>query len=492
METKIRSLIRLLGSGWFFGFTLLLFVVESGWLALTAGFPMAYDEAYHLGLIRVFSHHLSPIITSQASDTYKFGAIIQNPSFLYHYLLSLPYRFMTLLTHDMGLQVIGLRLINVAIAVASLVVMKRLLRLMNLSDAKANMLILVFALTPLFMVLSAQINYDNLLILAVVVSTYETMVFLRRLDQGVFDTKRLLILLSLCLFSSLIKFAFLPIFAAIAGIIAWKTGLFGGQGFAKVRTNAKSGFAKINRHTRLLLVFTVTLGGFLFVRFYVVNSFRYHNPVPQCNQVLNVHDCKSYYAWESNYLIQRSYKMHGTHARLNVAQYGGRWLTINTFELFAAVVPLAGIIYAYEPYFLFVFLLGTAAFVCTVRDFGKIAHNRDMNLLLVISLVYILSLWARNYHDYMQTGMPVALHGRYLLPVLMYLYVMLGLGLDYALTGWRAHAREAKTALAVVIIVAFVAYGGARQYVTYVYPEYGRLSRSTGFNLPDNTPAKND
>ena len=492
MKTKIPPLIRLLGSGWFFGFTLLIFVVESGWLALTGAFPMAYDEAYHVGLIRVFSHHLSPIITSQTPDTYQFGAIIQNPSFLYHYLLSFPYRLMDFLTHDMELQIIGLRLMNVAIAAASLIIMRKLLRLMNLSGAKANMLVLVFALTPLFTVLSAQINYDNLLILAVVVSTYEAVAFLRSFDKGVFDTKRLLILLSLCLFSSLIKFAFLPIFAAIAGIIVWRTGLLGDKGLSKVRMNAKSDFAKINRHTRLLLVFTVMLGGFLFVRFYVVNSFRYHNPVPQCNQVLNLHDCKSYYAWENNYLIQRSYKMHGTHARLNVAQYGGRWLTINTFELFAAVVPLTGIIYAYEPYFLFVFLLGAAAFVCTIRDFGKITRNRDMNLLLVISLVYIMSLWARNYHDYIQTGMPVALHGRYLLPVLMYLYVVLGLGLDYALTGWRAHARAAKTALAAAIIVAFVAYGGARQYVTYVYPEYGRLNHSTGFDLPGSTPAKSD
>ena len=266
METKIRSSIRLLGSGWFFGLTLLLFIAESGWLALTGAFPMAYDEAYHLGLIRVFSHHLSPIITAQAPDTYQFGAIIQNPSFLYHYLLSFPYRLMDLLTHDMELQVVGLRLMNVAIAVASLIVMRKLLRLMNLSGAKANMLVLIFALTPLFTVLSAQINYDNLLILAVAASMYQTMLFLRRLDKGAFDIRRLLILLSLCLFSSLIKFAFLPIFAAIAGIIVWRTGFLRGKGSAKMKADAKAGFARINVYARLSLVFAVILGGFLFAR----------------------------------------------------------------------------------------------------------------------------------------------------------------------------------------------------------------------------------
>lgn len=83
------------------------------------------------------------------------------------------------------------------------------------------MLLLAFALTPLVTVLAAQINYDNLLLLAVTTCLYLAVSFLQQLSKGVFDARSLLILLVVCLFSSFIKFAFLPVFAALAGVITW-------------------------------------------------------------------------------------------------------------------------------------------------------------------------------------------------------------------------------------------------------------------------------
>lgn len=114
-----------LGSDHFFGITLLIFVVETGWLACTSRFPMAFDEAYHFGLIRFFSHHPDPLVTSQAADTYKYGALIQNSSLLYHYLMSFPYRLIAAVTQNPEMQVIALRFINIALLVGTLFVMRR-------------------------------------------------------------------------------------------------------------------------------------------------------------------------------------------------------------------------------------------------------------------------------------------------------------------------------------------------------------------------------
>lgn len=489
MKTKIHSFTESLGSRWLFGLTLALFMAEAGWLAATSRFPMAFDEAYHFGLIRFFSHHPDPLITAQPAGTYRFGAIIQNPSFLYHYLLSFPYRLMTLFTRNPEIQVICLRLINVALAVASLVIMRRLLRLIGFSKPLANLLVLAVALTPLFTVLSAQISYDNLLILGTSASVYLCVSVLQDLRGGRADIRKLAILGCLCLFTSLVKFAFLPIFVAITGLVVWAVRSAWHKDPSGLKSGAARSYASINRYIKVLLLAFLLLGGFLFMHFYGVNLVRYHNPVPQCDQVLNVADCRHYYAWNDNYVARSYQAAHHAGHNMNALQYSAYWLVVNSFELFSVLVPLQGGIYSFLPYLVITGLFGVLMFLCMIANLSKIMKNRGLMALFVIAVSYLIILWTRNYHDYLRLGHPSAIAGRYLLPVLACIYALLASGLSYAVKDLRKLAPYTlKLVLAIALSLTFIYYGGARPYQHYIDPSYGHLSASDDFNLGDASP----
>lgn len=482
MVTKTRDLIRLLGSGWMFRATILVFALETLWLAITSRFPMAFDEGYHFGLIQFFSHRLNPIVTSQPPDTYKFGALVQNSSLLYHYLMSFPYRIITLFTHDVVTQIVCLRILNIGLAVVGLLIIRKLLRLLRLSDALANLLVLMFALTPIVTDLSAQINYDNLLIPAVGLCMYQTVVFIRGLDKGRFDTKALLSLIVLCAFSSLIKFAFLPVLTAIAFVVIWR--IARSKDRARLAADAKRNFQAMGPYTKYLLTIAAIVGSLLFVRFYVVDLVEYHNPVPQCNQVLNDRDCRHYYAWDNNYNAKRYNKAHPPPIHFNAVKYTGYWVIVNTLELFSVIFPLQGSVHIFTSYLVVVGMLGTLAFICTVVNFKRIFRDRSMRVLAAVSFIYLFSLWARNYHDYLQLGWPAAIDGRYIIPVLIYAYVFLASGFRYMLEEFSPTvARTTKTGLALVTIVSFLYLGGFHQYLHYIDPVYGNIDKSNDYHL---------
>jgi hypothetical protein len=390
--------------------------------------------------------------------------------------MSFPYRLIEVFTHDAVIQVICLRLINAGLMIAALLILRRLFRLLGVSTALANVLVLAFAFTPLVTVLAAQINYDNLLILAVSASLCLAVSFLQALRKKQLHAGRLLVLLSLCLLASLIKFAFLPVFAAIVIVVAWEIIRYGRP------AQARKSFTALNRGVKLLLAVIVLASGLLFVRFYGVNLVRYHSPSPQCDQVLSVPACSHYYAWNNSYTLQ-TYKQNHHITDRGPLSYTAWWLTVSSLELFGALVPLQGDIYASITLLIIVSLLGTAAFILTAINLRKILRGRsDMWLLLSVVLMYVAVLWLRNYHDYLKVGQATFIHGRYLVPILPALYVLLALGVREAFTNHR-QILLIKSGLATLVVVAFMYFGGFHQYITRVDPVYGHLSSNNQFNL---------
>jgi hypothetical protein len=484
MQLKLDKAAKVISSKWLFVITLLIFSAETSWLALTTRFPMAFDEAYHLGIIQFYSHRLNPIITSQPSTTYKFGALVHGQSFLYHYLMSFPYRLIEVFTKSPELQVIGLRLINIALAVASLLVARKLLRLIKLSDGLANVVILAFALTPLFTALSAQINYDNLLVPVSLLCVYVSLTFVDNLRRGVFDVQRLLILLSLCLFSSEVKFTFVPIFIGITLVAGQQIIIYWRRHKKTFKAELVTGFKHIPRLTQVGLVVATIAGSALFMDIYGYNIVQYHNPVPQCNQILTVQDCKQYYSWDKGYLAKNYDKIHPPKSKMNILQFSAYWLFFNLIELVGEIMPLQGFYYISPVFFLITSLLGIATATCVIVNFKTIVKKDHLVVMLTfISLVYLLFLWGRNYHDYLQLGQPEAIDGRYFVPVLLYLYVLLASGLRYSLTIKRSYTLLVKLVLALVVIFSFTYYGGYSQYASQISPVYGRLSPSNDFTL---------
>ncbi|MGI0134888.1 MAG: hypothetical protein ACREBW_08030, partial [Candidatus Micrarchaeaceae archaeon] len=76
---------------------------------------MAFDENFHFGLIQLHADQWLPFFTHQPANADAYGAIARDPSYLYHFLMSIPYRLIRLITPNTTAQIIALRLINIAL-----------------------------------------------------------------------------------------------------------------------------------------------------------------------------------------------------------------------------------------------------------------------------------------------------------------------------------------------------------------------------------------
>src|SRR3954469_13979749 len=114
---KIKRLYAAVSSDKFFWGVVILLVVQALWIALSGRYPMAYDEDFHLGVIRLYSHHLSPFWNGHPAGGDAFGAVARDPSYLYHYLMSFPYRLISFITSSQMAQVLVLRFINIGLFV---------------------------------------------------------------------------------------------------------------------------------------------------------------------------------------------------------------------------------------------------------------------------------------------------------------------------------------------------------------------------------------
>src|ERR1039458_4153936 len=157
---SITSINRLIGSRRFFLFILLFFIFEAVWIALSAVYPQAFDEDFHFGLIQIYSHHWLPFLSSQPPHANAYGAVARDPSYLYHYLMSFPYRLIAHFVHGVIGQVILLRLINVGLFAGGLILLRRVLLRVGASPQLTNVSLLLFVLIPIAPQMAAEINYD--------------------------------------------------------------------------------------------------------------------------------------------------------------------------------------------------------------------------------------------------------------------------------------------------------------------------------------------
>src|SRR5271154_6655389 len=127
MNEFTSRVYKLLGSPRLIRFILAFFIFESAWIAISAAYPQAFDENFHFGLIQVYSHYWLPFLSSQPPHAASFGAVARDPSYLYQYLMSFPYRIIAHFYHEEIGQIIMLRFINVGLFAAGILLLRRIL-----------------------------------------------------------------------------------------------------------------------------------------------------------------------------------------------------------------------------------------------------------------------------------------------------------------------------------------------------------------------------
>ncbi|MGZ6005783.1 MAG: hypothetical protein ACXWLH_06625, partial [Candidatus Saccharimonadales bacterium] len=294
LQTKILDFLR---SQTFFAIILAIFALESIWIAISAAFPMVFDENMHLGIIQIYAHRLNPLFLHQPAGGDFAGALVHNPSILYHYLMSFPYRLISDLSDSLMVQVIFLRLINVLMFGTGLVLFRRLLLKTKVSPAIINVVILFFILVPVVPLLAGQINYDNLIMPLAAGSLLMATSIIEKIKQKQLPVGQILLLLSLCMLASLVKFEFVPLFMGIVLWLGWQVLQAVRHGKISLKESVVKAWQTSNYKQKLLIGAPLVVAMGLFMQIYAVNLVLYHNPLPKCDQILTREQCSHYAPW---------------------------------------------------------------------------------------------------------------------------------------------------------------------------------------------------
>lgn len=458
-----QLVLRILASNKFFLVIVIFFVFQAVWIALSGLYPMAFDEDFHLGIIRLYAHHISPFWNSQPEAANTFGAVYRDPSYLYHFLMSFPYRLISHFTSDQTVQVLWLRAINIGLFTSGLVLFRKVLLATGATKALVQGCFLVFVLIPVMPLVAAQINYDNLLFPLTAIAFILSL----RLNAGLRDRKSIaidvLLLLGIVgLLASLVKYAFLPIFTAILiyVLIRFKQTYLS---WRVVWANIRQSWSRSDNAKKWLLLVCLLLSFGLFGQRYGVNMVLYHTPIPDCSKVLNVEACSDYGPWirdhslnkvklgaPSSPVIFTGEWFNGMWSRLFFAVDGPK--TQNQTRgplLMPAITSIVGL------------SLGLILTIIYTPKLLQKYNSGSLQLFITVISVYVGVLWIDQYRAFLRTGQPVAINGRYLLPVILPLLLMMGLAYNH----WLKHRSDLKLVLAIVAIIGLLWGGGALTYI---------------------------
>ncbi len=462
------ALTRFLGSRTAFYIVLGLFIFQSLWIALTMRYPGAFDENFHLGIIQIYSHQWLPFIGAQPPLAEVYGAVARDPSYLFHYLMSFPYRVIQLFTDSQTVTIIMLRLINVAIATASIVVFARALTRLPMSAAARNVTIYFYTAIPVVTLLAGQISYDNLFILLIAYVMLISLDFVAKLRNDSFSGSLFARIILVCLVTSLVKYAFLPIFAGLSLYLVYELYRFGKRNSLMFPLFIVSSMRPSRQRLYILYAGLFLVVGLLFVERYAINFALYKTPVPDCAQVLTTQECLQYSPWGRDSRLAATNQ--GVH-RESMLEYSDGWFRQMMYESFFLVygilTPNDTVDYKVRQPIPILRHTGwvvlTASLVLILWQLRRLSSLSQVRLILAVSVVYISALFYQNYSMYHETAAPVAIHGRYVLALVPLLLAVALIAATYTLKG-RSGA-VFKAGMFTVLLLLSTQGGG---FITYI------------------------
>jgi hypothetical protein len=457
----VPRLTAYLASRRFFAVIVGLFIIQAAWIALSGRYPMAFDEDFHLGIIQIYAHHLSPFLSSQPAHADSFGAVARDPS--YQYLMSFPYRLIRLFTHDQTIIVLILRAINIALFAVSLPLYRRLLLKTGAPRGLVNLCMAFFILIPIVPMLAAQINYDNLLMPLTAAILLLAVRISEELKTQRLNVKYLLGLIIVGLLGCLVKYASLPIVLAV-GVYLLVRFYQTYPTMRKFWLSLGFGFTLMTRRVRWLLIIGVIIASGLFFQRYGVNLARYHTPVADCGQVLSVQHCSAYAPWNRDYNLSIHKAANAPRSPLT---YTADWFYGMWLRLFFAVDGPGTNFQTRGPFVIpSMAALGFSGigFLAALGYSKRLLRRYDRRVLWLFGAViasYVGILWLNGYQSFLKVGQATAINGRYLLPIMPLFLLLCALGWNELLKG----KQQFKLVATIVGLICLLWGGGALTYV---------------------------
>ena len=474
IKKAASSVLLILQSTKFFYGIVALLVLQAIWMALTARYPMAFDEDFHFGIIKIYSHQWSPFITSTPPDSGAYGDLVRNTSFLYHYLMSFPYRIIAFFTQQEMVQIVALRFLNIAMFAGGLFVFRSVFSRLRFSPIVTNFSLLMIVLIPVVPFLAGQINYDNLMFLLVPLITLVAL----RVGRGITSTGKLPLtdttaLLALSMLTSLVKYAFLPVFLAVLlypAVLVIKH-----KNTRAVFKRTWSAFTASTLALKLALIGCLVITGGLFVERYGVNVVQYGDFQPDCDQIQSLEHCSQYGPFERNRQIAASVKNDDTIPYDPApALFVPEWIGGMMHRLYFAIN------YDYYNYYglpvpiLTAYIVGGIGFILCCVFWRRLFKNRELYLILAVAVVYTGAVFYVNLSGFMHLRQMLAINGRYLILILPFAFVLMAAAYGLLLRKFAA-AKQAvvyKAALAVVVLLLTLQGGGILTFAVRSDPNW--------------------
>lgn len=452
---------KCIASKWFWRIAIGLFVLEATYIALVGRYSMAFDEYYHFGAIQAYAKAWFPWQIQQPDGPTIYGALTADPSYLYHYLMSLPFRLIALFTDNQTAQIVALRLVDVLFVVVGLYVFRKLLLRLGMARWATHLSLVFITLLPVASFLAGQLAYDTLFFLMSAVTFYAMVWLVQRMQStNTLPLAPALVVLSFLFLTSQIKYAFLPI-ALVVGLF------FLVLIASKIRSKQLSISSTVYlwRASATTWLGAASIGlliisASLFVVRYGSNTIKYHSPIPACDAVISREECQSFGPYQrddSNRQNQNDQLLTAT----NKVGYPIRWFNQMVRETYFTVGPLEANYPTGNPLpvpYVVGYIVAVGTFLLLVLRARYLWRFGVAERLLLLSFgAYAGVLFLMNYQTYLDTGVAVAIHGRYLLP----LFPVMAYLVYRAIGGWVLSTKmNAVLTLAAAGIVVFTAYGG--------------------------------
>jgi hypothetical protein len=442
------------------------FALQATWVAVTARFDI-YDEPYHLAAIKAFSTRWTPFVHQSAGDG-PLGDIERYGSYLYHYLLSFPYRAAEGLGLSNGVTIVTLRMFSVVAVSGALVYAWRLFRELGAGPVTANVALALVIMMPLMVFLAGTLNYDNLLALLSAAFFYYGLK-LYKADR--FDVRLWLKVLLVGCFAAVTKYTFLALapVVVVALLIRQLPMLRSG-----LRPSVEEFFIVRGRRViaaRAFLALGVLLASGLVVERYGLNLLHYGTPLPSCLRIHPAAICAMDAPVARNTTLDLAYKDVPPSLSGAVAYLSHQWipLMLRYLTLIGTVGADGALRTSLGPHIFGALLtwsvpvmVGLAVLATTVRR--RVPGSR---MLLGAGALYTLALFAQNYRDYTKLGQPAGVQGRYLLVVLPIVVGLACIALAKLIATRRPSARPIAAVAAVLALAFVLSQGGG--ITTYLW-----------------------
>lgn len=448
---------------------MLVFALQAGFIALVGRYSMAFDEYYHLGTIQLYAKTWLPWHIVHPTGPAHFGAITTDGSYLYHYLMSFPYRVLDVFISNQTAQIIALRLIDVAIVVAGFYVFRRVLRALGMTRGAAQAALVFIMFIPVTTFLAGQLTYDALFFTCCGLAMLPLVRFVQSLDKhGTVSLARAAWTAAICLVTLQVKYAFAPIIFGAGVYIVWLVVVRVYRRQLDWRGVAQQWRKQSKTSLGLLAVGVLLLTSVFFLQRYGMNLVRYNSLTPDCDKVLSVTECLEFdpYGRDAGFK-ERNLKSFIDHKDL--AMYPYNWFTQMIRELYFTVgprevgyAPGAPLPSAYITGYMIAII---SIALVTFRLRAIISKGVETRLLLSIVVAYIAFLFAKNLSAYVQTGVPVAIHGRYILPLLPLMAYGVYVAVRSLPKRFFAHTKSYQSVVFAVLFVATLYGGGIAPYI---------------------------